>query len=284
MTKLFLALPAIAAALVAFLDTAAKVPPKMGDLHPALTVGSETAGRLFDRGRSDAETTRGAGFLKSTFQRGIGSVRANMVKNETVSWLNLYTIAESAYLSGFECRKKYLADDEVSSRRNFYVKDGPTVDHIVFTGILNLCPSFGVKGKIVRKANADDLKGVRVVLKVGDRIYQPEEQPGDLAYSTDVNLNVFRVPTSTSASVINLSTGQVATFNAFYTTATVQGYEQYTGQFGVSFDLFNADGSARVTAKDKEITAIVLYGSNERRATYSLDALAQLARERSAGK
>jgi hypothetical protein len=256
----------------------------MVGLHPALTVDSETAGRLFDRGRLDADTVRDAGFLNSTFRRGIGSVRTNAVKNETVSWLHLYTIAESAYLSGFECRKKYFADDEAASRRDLYVKSGPTVDHIVFTGTLDLCPSFGVKNKLVRKANPDDLKGVRVVLKVGDHIYQPEEQPGDLAYTADVNLNVFRIPTSSAPSVIDVSTGQVVKFNAFYTTTSVQGYEQYTGQFGVSFNLFNADGSARVTAKDKEITAIVIYGTNERRATYSLDFLAQFTRERSAPK
>lgn len=284
MTRFFVALPALAVACVVLHDPAPQAPPKMSDLHPALTVDSGTAGRLFDRGRKDGDTVRDAGFLNSTFRRGIGSVRANMVKNETVSWLHLYTIAESAYLSGFECRKKYLADDEASSRRDLYVKGGPTVDHIVFTGTLNLCPSFGIKNKLVRKANPDDLKGVRVVLKVGDRIYQPEDQPGDLAYTADVNLNVFRVPTSSSPSVIDVTTGQVVKFNAFYTTTTVQGYEQYTGQFGVSFNLFNADGSARVTAKDKEITAIVIYGANERRATYSLDALAQLTRERSAPK
>jgi hypothetical protein len=254
--------------------------PKWADLNSALRADADTIGRLFDGGRKDAETAKNADFLNTDFRKGIGSVRTNVLRQETVSFAYFNVLALGAFSAGFTARKQYLGDDEIAGMRGRFMDWAPVADTILIAGVLNICPSFGSYGRLVRRANPDDLKGVRVVLKVGDRIYQPYDQPGDLQYVENAEQNLAGRPMWSSTTATS-SGGQSVTVQSFYTTTYVQGYEWYHGTFCVGFKMFDADGSARITSKDHEIEAIVIYGGNERHAKFSLDALKRFIDERS---
>lgn len=255
--------------------------PKWDDLHPALRVDGYTAALLFNRGKRDAEKLKDHTFLNADFQRGIGSVRRTSFAHETVSYINLRWVAVAAYIQGFNCRKTYLPDDETARDRERFAAIAGMSDTVVFTGILRICPSFGSHGRVVRRANPDDLRDVRVVLKVGDRIYQPEEQPGTLAAGTETGENVVEVPARSSTTVYNSAGQAVASARSYYSTEVIEGYRWYTGHFAVEFRVFDKDGSARITSQDKDLEAIVMYGPNERHATFSLEAMKRFVDERS---
>jgi len=171
-----------------------------------------------------------------------------------------------AYMAGYRARHEYLGEDEVKK-----IKDQATTNmangrqHIYFSGVINILPSFGgFGGRIDHPSTPEELKGVRVVLKVGDRIYQPKSQPGDLSSRPRIGENEH-VDTETSTTFSPF--GQ---FNSYYNVIRTQKYDYYQGVFQVAFDLFDSDGTPRVRPTDKRITAIVIYGPNERNADYDL--------------
>jgi hypothetical protein len=64
-----------------------------------------------------------------------------------------------------------------------------------------------------------------------------------------------------------------ATTTSYYTVSHAQNYSEYIGTFFAKFDLFEPDGSCRITPDDKEIEVIVIYGPNERHAVYKISDL-----------
>ncbi len=255
-------------------------------LHPALQIDQSVLDRLWARGFSDADHHRhDMPFLKN-FQRGIGTIRTAPLRHETVSWLLMSCPETVAYYSGFMCRKDYWGEQEKQSRLATLrraVAGGRR--SLSFYGTLNILPSFGgTHGRVDRSATPRDLKDVRVVLKVGDRIYQPFRQPGDLAYRSEVGTNTFAVPQSsqevTSTTVQAANGSEIASGNSlttnYYTVFATENFMKFTGQFSVAFDLFDTDGKPRITPTDREVEVIVVYGPSERHVKYDLDELLKL--------
>lgn len=109
---------------------------------------------------------------------------------------------------------------------------------------------------------------MRVVLQIGDKIYQPVEQPGDIIQrSGTANTEVRQVDTAYGYGRTNSQVNYVTYHN--------QGYDWYSGSFSASFSLFDDFGVPRITADAKEMTFIVVYGTNERKVTYKLADLAK---------
>jgi hypothetical protein len=265
-------------------------------LPKALQIDPAAIQVLWDRGAKDAERARAPEKeLAKYFSKGIGKIRSGPLSRETVSWIWMNSPDSNAYYQGFQARKKYLSDEDKQKALAALV-DGVSGGrkHIYFHGNLNIFPSFGgAYATLDRRANVEDLKGVRVVLEVGKQILQPETQPGDLTYSQGVGTATSAIPqTSTSvtdstATATAYGTGGYARADAtgtstttnYYTIMHTDKYSYYSGSFDVVFDLFDKDGKCLIGPDVKEITAIVIYGANERRATFSMDDIIRFRRD-----
>jgi len=249
-------------------------------MNPAVFVGPVEAGELFDKGFSDAAHTRDDSGAVDRFRRGIGDVRTNMLgSKETVSFVWVFPPRLLAYNWGYLCRRKYEPDDVVNR-----VKErlrggvfGPT-EQLHVEGHLRILPSRGgMYGALSRRANPKDLEDVRVVMSVGDRIYQPQKAPGGLLGEGGTGTNTFSTPASSSTRTEGSFAGPRGYGNfeiketTFFTINHEENFKWYAGDFDVVFDVFNPDGSCRITTADKKLEIIVVYGSNERHAVYDLD-------------
>jgi len=253
-------------------------------LHPAFRIDDSIALRIFEKAFKDAEKAKDTKPVWRKIERGIGSIRLNALgRSQTVSWLYAVVPRLVIYEDGFKSRKQYRDPQEIEKSRELHKWLWKEIDFVRFAGTLGIYPSFGgAYGRISRHADPADLRDVRVVLKVGERIYQPRTQPGTLSAESGQSVNVVSVPQVSTTTVTGSASGSSGTVygNAtaynYYTTHFTQGYNWYKGSFAVDFDLFEPDGSARITTADKEITVIVIYGPNERKATYMLEDLASI--------
>jgi hypothetical protein len=219
------------------------------------------------------------------FRRGIGNIRVDRWgTQETVSWLWYIPPEAVAYFYGFQSKKQFWSDQEIQLKRSEVIpKETTTFGHLVVFGIITLMPSFGgAYGTIDRHANPADLADVRIVLKVGERIIQPLEQPGNLLQSEGTELNTVAIPRyeySTATASVYGSGGYAnatVTSTRSYYTYYAEGYKWYQGFFVAIFPLFDANGLPHITPSDKEIQFIVIYGANQRKATYKLGDLVKI--------
>jgi hypothetical protein len=253
------------------------------DLHPSLVVKQEEVLRLWDLGFKEAAKKRDADFIFGRLRRGIGSIQTSPLGGrETVSFLWLWHITDLAYLEGFEAKKKYLPEDQIADRKKVITHPDVTTnpDGLVVTGLITLMPSFGgARGRINRHADPSDFDDVRVVMKVGERVYQPVKQPGTLPQQARAGSNEISIPRSTTTVGTATATGPggwataTGTATTYYRENRRQGYSWYQGHFQAIFPLYDQDGKPTVRKDDKELTIIVIYGPNERKATYKLDEL-----------
>ena|GEM_PF-2506157 len=257
-------------------------------LNPALQVTQASLEREWQAGFKDAEKRRNYPLMNS-LQREIGKVHTSLFREEAISFITMMGPEQSEYLAGYAARKEYWSDDQVRTTKGkiaFLATGGRR--HLYFSGFLRIVPSFNANGFVRKGATPDELKDVHVVLKVGDRIIQPELQPGDLAYQEqDTSRAIDQVATTQSqtsgnATVTNNS-GQTlgtvsgtATTTNYYTVQTIQNFPTYLGRFVVSFDLFDHDGQPRISPETHEIEVIVVYGNNERHAKYDMEELNRL--------
>lgn len=257
------------------------------DLHPALKMTEPEIAAAFERGFKESAKLKDSTEALNRTRRGIGNIKISVIREETVSWLWCWHPRQIAYVSGMEAKRKYLSPDELEQQRSILkspeITSPKTLD--VF-GVLGIYPSFGrANRRISRRADPNDLSEVRVVLQVGDRTYYPQSQPGALEYDEGHDTNIVTIPQyetyrSTSHVSGSVSGGAgISYFSGSATTTTVrtytkvigEGYDWYRGQFSAKFDLYEKDGTPRIRPSDKEFTVIVLYGPNERKATYKLD-------------
>lgn len=256
-------------------------PAKTG-IHPAFDPGPAVLDQLWKKGFSEAAKKKDDHWIFDKLKRGIGKVRTNVWgQTETVSWFWLWLPEALIYREGFSAKKQYWPDEEVAASKRLL--EDPEFAHptdIAVSGLLSIQPSFGGSGSSIdRSANPADLKGVRVVLAVGDKVYQPIAQPGDLPFVADTgSYTRTSQRSSTSTTNVNGSVGgsEVAlkgrTTN-YYTEVISGNYRYYEAHFDARFLLFEKDGTPRIPADTKEVSFIVIYGPNERRATYKLSDL-----------
>jgi hypothetical protein len=158
---------------------------------------------------------------------------------------------------------------------------------------------------VINEANLEQLKDIQIVMRVGKRTYQPVSQPGDLVYKpSDCTYHEFpgSILWDESATIDNYS-GQMSETHSGYSQTTNcyktytgessvqagmareiydanrrieiipyarESWSGYTGMFKVIFDLFDVDGTARVTPSDTKIDIIVNYGQKISQISYDL--------------
>ena len=244
------------------------------DLPLALQVDQATFDRMYKRGFDDADHRRKLDSFGDKFKRGIGKIRTAPLHEETVSWIWLLDPSLQAYSIGWNARHLFQSTDEIAKIKEPFIKGmAQGRRHLYFTGQITILPSFGgYGGRIDHRSTPEELKGVRVVLKVGDRVYQPQQQPGDLEYKAGIGESEH---TDTEFSTTFSTWGS---WTSYYNVVKTQKYDYYLGRFSVCFDLFDHDGTARVKRSDKKVTAVVIYGPNEREATYDMDDIFSIIR------
>ncbi len=258
-----------------------------GDVHPAFVTSPERLVKIWQRGNEDAKRIKNLDEALKLCRRGIGSVVASgWGDRKTVSWLWFLNPKASVYAQGYKARKEYWSDDEIAKSKDWLKKPDVQLPKVVtFWGVITLMPSFGnLDNSLSRHADPRDLEDIRVVLQVGNRIYQPLQQPGTLTATEGAGENMFTRHDFTYTTVDTSSSGNAsgsggyvfwnanAVSNYMVHTATTEGqtYRWFQGVFAVAFDLYDKDGTARITSRDKEFTIIVIQRSGERRATYKL--------------
>lgn len=261
---------------------------KADDLHPAFKKSAADLQAAWDKGEADAPKHRDASAQFNKFRKGIGNIRISTLRHETVSWLWILPPENYNYYYAFDSKKKYRAEEEIKERKEQFIPKNDVVQTTLEVyAELGIYPSFGrAYGRISRHANPNDLKDVRVVLQVGDKIYQPVQQPGDLTAEQGVGSNVSYIPqyeyasarSTGNATYYNRQGQQIGSATAWgntsmtrqYTSMQREGYNWYRGDFSAAFRLFDKDGNPILKKSDTEFTIIVVYGTNERKATYKL--------------
>lgn len=265
-----------------------QVAPPQSQLHNAIDPGPEVLQKMWDKGFKDANKKKGDDWIYNKLTRGIGKVRTNVFgATKTVSYFLLVPPEAVAYSQGFDARRKYWSDEEVARSKTFIASN--ELSHpgsLVVRGLLSIQPSFGGYGSFMdRAANARDIEDVRVVLQVGDHIYQPLVQPGNIPFKEGVGAYTRSVPRSeTSYTDFSGTYGRSsdptrnhfsgdATTTSYYTEIVSGNYRYYEANFDATFSLFDPDGKPRIPADVKEINFIVIYGRNEHKATYRMSDL-----------
>jgi hypothetical protein len=215
--------------------------------------------------------------VKLPFMKGFNSQHMTARHSKMASYIILESPESLALIDGYEARKKYLPEDQVS-RTKQQVRDmvSEPVKDLMFGGTIAIWPKLNKDGRVNEKADPVDLEDVRIVLQIGDKIYQPKVQPGKLAVTAGTGVNPFDARgRGTSYTTKTLPNGTIQTTPTYGVTTTRQNedFDYYEGPFSADFDLFNPDGTPRVGPQDKTITVIVVFGKNEEKIPFDLTEL-----------
>lgn len=258
-----------------------------GGIAPGLDVSEEILLAAWDKGYADAQRTRNLDGAMNFAKRGIGKIRTSPLREETVSWLYFFHPKLLAYAEGFRARKQYWDDKEKQASRDWLTEMGRAKPRVImFYGYLAVMPSFGGPGGTIdRRANPRDLEDVRVVLKVGDRIIQPLQQPGNVMQSAGTSTSEYARPNLIYGSSRTTSSGTASgperhvfasgnahtTFELHTIERGSQSYDWYLGEFFVAFKIYDEDGKPLIGENEKEIHVTVVQYHGERTAKYKLD-------------
>ena len=257
------------------------------ELHPAVNPSAKDLEKLWQKGFDDAKSKKEPWGFVNRLRKGIGSIRTGPLSSDVVSFLWMITPEVIAYTEGFKARKGYWSDQEVRASREMIAEIPNAKPVLTFFGQLSIQPSFGGLGaRVDRVARPKDLEGVRIVVKVGDKIIQPRSQPGDLQPASGIGVNSYdrtKLETTTTESRGTISgagdTYSVSgrsTSNNYYTVRESESYRYYVGHFLAEFDLVSDQGQPLVPTSEKELEVIVVYGANERKAKFRLSDLLEM--------
>lgn len=272
-------------------------------IHPAFVKLPVHFTEAWNAGEQDAARKRDMNSFLNKFRRGIGNI-STAFGSQTVSFAWYIPPEYTAYYYGYEGKRLYKSEQEVNtSRQQSIPRTHLILDTVRFNGVITLWPSFGFYGLITRYPDPNDLRDVRVVLKVGEKILQPVRQPGNLLQRQGQGVFNAFIPhfqTNTSSTSGYYSGNQMTYFSGvyrgssfsgtsnstssgyFYSSTTntsyyveriEQGFTWYQGFFSVEFKIFDDQGNPLITEKDKEMTLVVMYGGNERHAKFKLSDL-----------
>lgn len=260
-------------------------------LHPAFIKSPTQLMKVWDKGVKDSKKQSNFDNTTKKTRKTIGTYRTSVLGDSEGSSFVYYLPPElTAYSEAFRTARAYAPTEEVDKlKREIIPAETRSLGSVHFYTTITLMPQFaGGYGSISRHADPNDLKDVKVVLKIGDRILQPEGgHPGNLLESSGNERSSYSLPryqystTNTSASASAYGSGGYAygTANGTSTTVTTyheyreEGYTWYHGDFLVRFKIVDEDGKPLITDKDKEMTLLVIYGESERKATYKLSDL-----------
>lgn len=251
------------------------------NLNPALLPTPGSIEKCWALGEDAAAKKKTLQEIPVPFTKNFGNTKnaprhvryASEVSVETPEWV--------AFVLGWNMRRQYLPEADIAKEKEGVLKlASEERKSLSFSGMLTAWPQTDRRGNISLRAEPDDLANVRIVLKVGEKIYQPVSQPGTLAYKADTGVNRTRESHSSGSVVTATGPGGTYTGSAtnYYTIGREERYEYYRGHFAVDFDLFNADGTARIGPGDKAFSLILVYGRSEDQVTFDLAALDKMRR------
>ena len=245
---------------------ALQAPNQFSALHPVLQCDGAKAAACFDKGFKDA------GHMKD-----IGKPGRPFYKESAKSSMELVPLYLAAYVEGFRVKKAFLNDDQVKQQRKIFETAGP-MDSIYVAGDASASPKQANKetdGKTV----AYKLPGVRVVMKVGDKVYEPRQQPGDLLAEYK-SYDYTETRTYTDEEKVSVKDEYGYSHEQAVVvphTLSDRHHDQWLiAHYEGTFDLFNADGTPRITPADKEITFYLIIGLTQKQFKYKLSYFARL--------
>lgn len=278
----------LASAIFALSLTQTAVSPQLEPLHPALKISSDTFEKIWNKALADGQKKKGKDAGYDKMRRQIDSYHVSVLAKEACSWVYWMHPRGMIQMTANEAGQKYWPEaDILSAKKELAGYSDHELAYLGFYFDLNSMPSFaGGYGRISRYANPDKLKDVRCVLKVGDRILQPEQQPGNITTSAKERVNFYSIPvttyvrgtSSTSATAYGsggtYATGTSHTRSSYQVTSHKSGSDDYTvysGQATVLFATRDKDGKPLITPKDKTIEIKLVSDDGEVKTTYRLD-------------
>jgi hypothetical protein len=241
-------------------------PKQFGGLHPALQVDSVKAVAVFDKGYKDADKYKDLWKAETAFYR-----------DSAKSYMIVDCLQYSAYKAGFNAKKQYLVDAELKAKRDEFASC-PPMDTLSVRGILSGPPDSGT----VSTQDGKDtyaMPGVRAVLKVGEKVFQPRAQPGELLaeYKSYDYTSVESGSRTVTTSIPNGDGSYHDQQTVVPTTNSVRHADAWLeAPYTVAFDLFNEDGTPRITPSDKEITLILILGTTQKQFKFKTGDFAKL--------
>jgi hypothetical protein len=218
------------------------------ELNPALRLTMDQAKQDFDRCYSQASKDTSPDKVMNQVRRSIGGGQG---PSGSYVWAlpPEFQIYEQAYYS----RKQGLPKEAVTRVRFDLAKRWAKPEALAIRG------SIGLPATDSQAPTASD---VRVELKVGDKVYEPNTQPGDVrAVAYEASYWAAR----DGRPILAPSAG------GHYKFSMLKHVRWMQAPFLVSFELFNDDGSPRISTNDKEVTVSVEYGHLRQEVKYSLD-------------
>jgi hypothetical protein len=245
------------------------------DLPPWLQVNQDTLKMMYGRGVTEAGRGVKLSSLSDKLRRDIGQISSRPIPGEADSYVWLIDPYVQAYEFGWRARRNDWTPEQITAA-NAKLADWTTHGR--------KCATFQVILNVVRPSppgplthpTANVFRDVQVQLKVAGRRYDPEHQPGDLAFlaghGSITTLNDKSIPVPITGVVSGpgeLASGSAQVTNYFTVDRTMK-YDFFQGRFTVVFDLFDADGKPRVRPNDNAISAVVITsGGNEHQAVYA---------------
>jgi hypothetical protein len=263
-------------------------PTQEPTINPAFVKTPTQLTKVWDLGIKESKKQSNLESRLKKTRKTIGTYRTSVLGASEGSSFVYYVPPELiVYFESYNAAREYAPADKVAElKRELIPERNQTIGTIYFYTSITLMPMFaGGYGRVSRHADPNDLKDVKVVLKVGDRILQPEGgHPGNLLQSSGSATNSFVIPryqystTTSSASGSAYGSGGYAYGTAYGKSTTVttyheyreEGWSWYHGDFFVGFKIVGEDGKPLINEKDKEMTLLVIYGESEREAKYKL--------------
>lgn len=271
--------------LTTLISLAVLAPSQEPLIHPAFVKTPEQFQEAWDLGIKECKKQSNLDRRLKDTRQTIGTYRTHLLRSEPSSFVYYIPPEIVAYYESFQAARSYTPEEKVTKLKEELIPGTKqTFGSVTFYTSITLMPMFN-NGRVTRDANPRDLRDVRVVLKVGDRIIQPEgKQPGNLLESQGSGTSAYYMPrfaysrTNTSATAQASGSGGYAYGTAKGTSTTVTAYQEYRendynwyhGDFMIQFKIVDAEGKPLITDKDKEMTLLVIYGESERKATYKL--------------
>lgn len=247
-------------------------------LNPGLRLSDAMYLKVWQRGYEDAQRGVRADLFLSLFKGTLGKPTGPLgEEGASIIWLR--SPEDTFYWDGYQSGKGKRSDEDTQRSKETalsVIKMGRQT--ISFQGYLKALPVFAGKGKVNKPADPNEFRDVRVTLKVGARVFQPQQQPGELPFAAR-NLRIdFDALSASSSYLPSKSAVGIGTPppTNYYTKEHAEGFEYYEGQFVVTFDLFDADGTPRIAKGYDQISLVVYNGPYDREVTFDLRQLLKL--------
>lgn len=257
-------------------------------VHPAFTLSTSAFESVWTKGWQEGQKKRNTKSAIAKFERQIDSYHVSPARKSPCSWALLLHPKLQIFAKANQAALQYWPEAEVQKAKDeMKVFADSEQQYLGFYITINEMPSFaGAYSTMSRKADPDNLKDVRCVLKVGDKIIQPLKQPGDLTASRSDQISYYSIPSTVyvngktnSSATANGSNGSWATATGSSTSSYSvtsyntgsQPYSSYHSEFIVLFPLRDKDGKPLVTPQDKDLEIKVIKKSGENKTTFRLD-------------